>query len=270
MADEFVRRATGFLERHQTTGRGRPFFLYFATHDIHVPRVPHPRFVGQTSMGPRGDAIAQFDATVGALLGTVDRLGYTTNTLVILTSDNGPVVDDGYRDDAVAKLGNHGPAGLWRGGKYSAFEGGTRVPFLVRWPGTVKPGTTNNALFAQIDLFASLAALTGQVLGKGDAPDSRAMWATLLGRSGDSRPSLVEQAGALSLREGPWKYIEPGKGARYVFQTDTETGQEPDGQLFDLATDPSERTNVIQMEPQKAQAMREHLDAVRAAGRNRP
>ena len=138
MADTFTRKAVEFIERH----KARPFFLYFATHDIHVPRVPHPRFAGKSGMGPRGDAIVEFDWSVGEVLDALDENGLAENTLVILTSDNGPVVDDGYRDDAVEKLGGHKPAGPFRGGKYSIFEGGTRVPFIVRWPGRVKPGTS--------------------------------------------------------------------------------------------------------------------------------
>src|SRR5687767_12336453 len=138
MADAFTRKAVAFVEKH----REKPFFLFFATHDPHVPRVPHPRFVGKTSMGPRGDAIVQTDWCVGEILTALDRLKLANDTLVIFTSDNGPVVDDGYKDEAVAKLGSHKPAGPFRGGKYSHFEGGTRVPFIVRWPARVKPGSS--------------------------------------------------------------------------------------------------------------------------------
>lgn len=158
IADSITSRAVSFIETNQPAVTGKPFFLYFATNDIHVPRVPHPRFQGATGMGPRGDAIAEFDWSVGQILETLDRLGLTGNTLVILSSDNGPVVDDGYRDQAVERLGDHQPAGPFRGGKYSAFEGGTRVPFIVRWPGKVHPGTSE-ALVSQIDLFSTLAAL---------------------------------------------------------------------------------------------------------------
>ncbi len=128
MAEVFTGRAVRFIEEQ----KNKPFFLYFATHDIHVPRVPHPRFAGRTSMGPRGDALVQFDWSVGEILAALDRLKLTGNTIVILTSDNGPVIDDGYRDFAVEKLGAHKPAGVFRGGKYSLFEGGTRVPFILR------------------------------------------------------------------------------------------------------------------------------------------
>jgi arylsulfatase A-like enzyme len=206
IADVITERAVRFIEEN----REGPFFLYFSTHDIHVPRLPHRRFLGRSGMGPRGDAILEFDACVGEILNALDRLGLADQTLVILTSDNGPVVDDGYQDQAVELLGDHLPAGPLRGGKYSAFDGGTRVPFVVRWPGRVRPGESA-ALTSQIDLFASLAALVEQPVGPAAAPDSRDALATILGRSGEEREFVVEHAanGALSLIVGDWKYIEP-------------------------------------------------------------
>ncbi|MEO0332995.1 MAG: sulfatase-like hydrolase/transferase, partial [Bacteroidota bacterium] len=152
MADTITARAVNFIERYQN----EPFFLYFSTHDIHVPRVPHARFVGKSGMGPRGDAMLQLDWSVGEILNTLDSLQLTENTLVIFTSDNGPVVDDGYHDEAVEKLGGHKPAGPFRGGKYSAFEAGTRVPLLLRWPNRTEPGVSD-ALTSQIDFLASMA-----------------------------------------------------------------------------------------------------------------
>ncbi len=191
MADVMTGQATAFIERN----KDRPFFLYFATHDIHVPRVPNPRFAGQTGLGPRGDVIVQFDWAVGEVLKTLDRLGLADDTLVIVTSDNGPVVDDGYQDQAVEKLGGHTPADGLRGGKYSIYEGGTRIPFLVRWPGQIKPGTTSNALISQVDLLASLAALVGQELPDDAGPDSANVLPALLGTSSKGRDQLVEQGG---------------------------------------------------------------------------
>src|SRR5450759_3568629 len=159
IADVITGKAVKFIENN----KNKPFFLYFSTHDIHVPRVPNQRFVGKSGMGPRGDAILQFDWAVGEIMKTLDNLKLSGNTIVILTSDNGPVVDDGYKDQAVELLNGHKPAGPLRGGKYSAFDGGTRVAFIVRWPGKIKPGISN-ALFSQIDLMASFASLTGQSL----------------------------------------------------------------------------------------------------------
>ena len=206
MADDFTRRAVRFIEQQ----KARPFFLFFALHDPHVPRVPHPRFAGKTTMGPRGDVIVETDWSVGEILDTLDRLKLTDNTLVIFTSDNGPVVDDGYKDDAVARLGSHTPSGPFRGGKYSHFEGGTRVPFIVRWPGRVKPGTSD-ALISQVDFLRSFAAFVKKPLAAGDAPDSVDTMGALLGTTKVGRAELVEQAGGQALRVGQWKYIEASK-----------------------------------------------------------
>lgn len=265
MADVFAGKAVSFIDAH----KDKPFFLYFATHDPHVPRVPHPRFAGTTTLGPRGDAIAQADWCVGEILRALDRLNLTRNTLVIFTSDNGPVIDDGYKDDAVAKLGNHKPAGPYRGGKYSNFEAGTRVPFIVRWPGRITPGTSG-ALLSQVDLLASLAALTGRGLGPSDAPDSLDMMATLLGKSKAGRAELVEEAGALSLRQGPWKYIEPNNKQKINTNTNTELGNDSVPQLYDLAADPGEMQNLALRYPARAAAMAAALDGLRKAGRSRP
>ena len=121
--------------------------------------------------------------------------------MIIVTSDNGPVVDDGYKDMAAELLNGHTPAGPLRGGKYSLFDGGTRVVFIVRWTGKVVPGTTD-ALFSQIDLLSSLAALTGQKLGPNDGPDSFNQVEALLGNTGKGRDWLVEHSGRLSIIKG--------------------------------------------------------------------
>ena len=264
MADVFTARAVRFLEAN----RARPFFLFFATHDPHVPRMPHPRFAGATGLGPRGDAIAQLDACVGEILGALDRLALAEQTLVLFTSDNGPVVDDGYRDDAVARLGGHKPAGPFRGGKYSNFEGGTRVPFMLRWPARVKPGVSS-ALVSQVDLLASLAGLVGQALAPGDAPDSEDVMAALLGASRKGRDTLVEQAGGLSLRHGAWKYIEASDRPAWSRETNTELGNAPAPQLFDLERDPGETRNLAAAEPDRVRRMRDELRRISAAAGDR-
>lgn len=220
-------------------------------------------------MGPRGDAIASFDWSVGEIVTALDRLGIAKDTMLIITSDNGPVVDDGYQDQAVEKLGSHKPAGPLRGGKYSSFEGGTRVPFIVRWPGKIKAGDSD-ALVCQIDFFASLAALTGQTLGEEDAPDSIDVLPALLGTSDQGRQELVEQARVLSLREGLWKYVEPTKGPKIAVHTNTELGGDVNGQLFDLASDLGERNDLIKEYPDRAKQMKNRLEEIRKAGRTRP
>ncbi len=241
IADIITAKAVKFIVEN----KNNPFFLYFSTHDIHVPRTPNQRFVGKSGMGPRGDAILEFDWSVGEIMKAVDRLGLAPNTLIIITSDNGPVVDDGYKDQAVELLGSHKPAGPLRGGKYSAFDGGTRVVFVVSWKGKIKVGTSD-ALFSQIDLLASFAALTGQVLPEGAGSDSFNSMDVLLGKSNTGREWLVEHAsnGRLSIIKGDWKFIEPGPGAKVQVNTNTETGNDTVPQLYNLKTDIGERNNL--------------------------
>lgn len=250
MADVFAGQAVSFIEAQQA----RPFFLYFALHDPHVPRLPHPRFAGTTGLGPRGDAIAEADWSVGRILDTLDRLHLTGRTLVLFTSDNGPVLDDGYQDEAVAKLGAHKPAGPFRGGKYSTFEAGTRVPLIVRWPARVKPGRSD-ALVAQIDFLASLAALAEQPVPPGAGPDSINTLPALLGRSKKGRTTLVEQGGTLALRQGRWKYIAPGNGPARNAATNIELGNSREPQLYDLEKDPGEARNLAGAQPARVRDM---------------
>jgi arylsulfatase A-like enzyme len=265
MADVLTARATDFIERHRD---GR-FFLYYATHDIHVPRVPHGRFAGKSGLGPRGDVILQLDWAVGRVLETLERLKLADRTLVLFTSDNGPVVDDGYRDEAVEKLGGHRPSGPLRGGKYSAFDGGTRVPMIVRWPGRVRPGVSG-ALVGQVDFLASFAALVGQSLAREDGPDSVDVLGALLGTSPTGREDLVEQAGALSLINRKWKLISPSDGPRMSVHTNTELGNDPQPQLYDLSVDLGETRNVAGEHPGVVQDLTARLTRIRQDGRSRP
>jgi arylsulfatase A-like enzyme len=246
MADEFVKKALAFIDQN----KAEPFFLYFSTHDIHVPRMPHERFVGATGMGPRGDTIVEFDWCVGELMKALDDHGIAENTLVILSSDNGPVIDDGYHDDSVEKLGEHKAAGPFRGGKYSLFEGGTRVPFIVRWKGRVTPGTSD-ALMCQVDFPASMAALIGQEFDVPTAPDSENHLAALLGESQEGRTLLVEHGKRVALRHGGWKLIPGGSGPAHNDRTNTELGNDPGHQLYNLSNDIGERTNVANQYPDK-------------------
>lgn len=264
MAADFARQGRKFIAEN----KARPFFLYFATHDIHVPRLPNKRFSGATPMGPRGDAIAQLDWTAGEILNELDRQGLTRNTIVMFSSDNGPVIDDGYKDDAVEKLGSHRAAGPWRGGKYSNFEAGTRVPFLLRWPGRVKPGVSD-ALVSQVDLLHSFAALTGQKLTETAGPDSLNMLPALLGESNRGRDHLVEQSRALALRQGKWKYIEPNPGPAIQQNTNTELGTGAGPQLYDVSVDPGEKNNVAGAHADRVKEMAATLARIRESDRTR-
>jgi arylsulfatase A-like enzyme len=211
----------------------------------------------------------QLDWCTGEILRTLERLNLADDTIVIFTSDNGPVVDDGYKDEAVEKLDGHTPAGPLRGGKYSAFDAGTRVPFIVRWPGKVKPGQSE-ALLCQIDLLASLAAFTGQELSRDAGPDSFNVLDALLGRSQTGRDHLVEHAGTLSLIQGRWKYIEPGRGPKVNRNVNIELGNDPRPQLYDLSNDLGERHNRAEAQPERVKAMAVLLKRIRDDGRSRP
>jgi arylsulfatase A-like enzyme len=263
MADVITSKAVGFIDKN----RDRPFFLYFATHDIHVPRVPHPRFHGKTTMGPRGDAIVEFDWSVGQILKALDDAKLSDNTLLILTSDNGPVLNDGYKDDAVEKIGKHKPAGPLRGGKGGAFEGGTRVPFIVRWPNRVPAGGESDALVCQIDFLRSLAALSGRPLPNRAGPDSVNVLPALLGESKTGRDSLVEQGRAIAVREGVWKLIVPAEGPRRDSSTKSETGASRQPQLYNLADDLSESKNLARKHPEKVAELSKLLAEIRQSGR---
>jgi arylsulfatase A-like enzyme len=261
IAEVITSKAVKFIEGNKE----KPFFLYFATHDIHVPRVPNQKFAGKSGMGPRGDAILEFDWSVGEIVKIIDKLKLTHKTIIIVTSDNGPVVDDGYKDQAVELLGGHKPAGPLRGGKYSAFDGGTRVIFIVSWKGKVKSGTSD-ALFSHIDLMASFAILTGQTLSTGDGPDSQDHLTTLLGKSKTDRNWIAEHSsnGRLSLIKGDWKYIEPGPGAKINENTNTETGNDLLTQLYNLKIDLGERNNVAAVNPYTVKDLSDLLQSIKA------
>jgi arylsulfatase A-like enzyme len=264
MADAITEKALKFIENNAKS----PFFLFFSTHDIHVPRVPHARFAGSTSLGPRGDVIQELDWCVGQILATLDRLKLAENTLVLFSSDNGPVLDDGYADDAVEKLGSHKPSGPFRGGKYSIYEGGTRVPVLARWPARIKPGVSP-ALVSQLDLVATFAELTGQKMPADAAPDSINILPALLGESQQGRESFVEHANGLAIRRGHWKYIAApadGKKGAKVDKAKTPGA----AALFDLATDVGETKNVLDENPAIGREMAALLQTIRDTGRSRP
>jgi arylsulfatase A-like enzyme len=260
MADTLASRAVSFIDRNAK----RPFLLYFATHDIHVPRLPNGRFSDSSVMGARGNAIAELDWCVGEIVGALEKRNLLKNTLIVFSSDNGGVVDDGYQDGAVEKLGSHRPNGPLRGGKYSNFEGGTRIPFVTDWPARVKPGVSG-ALVSQVDLLRSFAALAGSDLPPGAGPDSQNVLSALLGESSKGRGLLVEEAGSLALRDGNWKYIAPGNGGKYNEFTGTELGNDRGPQLYNLSDDIGETKSVAGTEPERVRQMAEMLGKIQRA-----
>jgi arylsulfatase A-like enzyme len=260
LADAWVDKSVKWIEKN----KDNPFFLFFSSHDIHVPRMPHERFQGKTELGFRGDAIAELDWCVGELIKTLDRLKLTDNTLVVFCSDNGPVLNDGYKDGAKEKLGSHKPNGPYRGGKYSILEGGTRTPFITCWPGKIKPGVSDN-MVCTIDLAASLAAFTGQELADDACVDSFNVMPALLGKAdAKGRDHLIQQPNSgkkLGFRVGDWKLLEGGSA---------NAGASRRYELYNLAADPGEKKNLAKQEPKRVKAMAAQLEALKKAGRSRP
>ncbi len=243
LADVFTDKTKEYINKH----KDEPFFLYFALHQPHVPRTPNSRFVGSSGMGPRGDAIIEADWCVGEVTKELKRLGLDENTIIVFSSDNGPVVDDGYHDDAVELLGDHTPAGELRGGKYSLFDAGTRVPFLVSWPGTIEPGVSD-ALVCQMDLLRSFASLTGQTIDSG-ADDSQDLLDAFLGKTEKGRDELIlEATGNTCLRTKDWYFIPPYEGPSFLKQTSIESGRAPDNQLYRVDSDIGQVTNLAEQE----------------------
>ena len=271
LADEWVKRSVAWIEAN----RDQPFFLFFSSHDLHVPRMPHERFQGKTSLGFRGDSIVQLDWCVGELLETLDRLELAEKTLVVFCSDNGPVLDDGYVDGAIEKIGQHRAAGQFAGGKYSVYEGGTRTPFITRWRGKIQPSVSDE-LVCTIDLAGSLASLVGVPLDQDDCLDSMNVMDALLGKPGaEGRTHLVQQdngrAGNYGLRVGNWKLQRhDSKRARnVVVERELANTQVSQYQLFDLENDPAEKKNVIEEHPEIGAKLKQQLASIIDSGRSR-
>lgn len=261
MADTFLVRAQQYIKDH----KDQPFFLLYTLQQPHVPRTPHERFVGASGLGPRGDVIVEADWCIGELLQTLEEEGLMENTLVILSSDNGPVLNDGYVDDAVEKNGDHTPAGPLRGGKYSLFEAGTRVPFITYWKGKIEPGVSD-AVVSQIDLLSSLAQLVGSDLR---GPDSQELLDVFLGRSVEGREELVLEATTrTAFRSGNWVMIPPYNGPAVSQQVNIELGNSREYALYNLAEDLGQQNNLADSNPDQLQQMIDAYEAIR--GLNAP
>lgn len=269
LSDKWVEKSIKWIEEDGD----QPFFLFFSSHDLHVPRMVHERFQGATKLGPRGDAIVELDWCVGQLLDALDRLKLAENTLVVFCSDNGPVLDDGYKDDAIEKIGKHQAAGPYQGGKYNVFEGGTRTPFITRWTGHISPGVSDE-IVCTIDLAASCAALAGVDLPSDACLDSMNVSAALLGKdNAKGRDHLIQQdngrGGNYGFRVGDWKLV------RHDSKKTRNTGLRLQGrpvnrfELYNLAEDPSESRNVMKEHPAVAEKMKQRLAELIENGKSR-
>ncbi len=286
LGDTFADKACAFIARHKE----KPFFLYYASHENHVPRAHHPRYAGRTPLGPRGDAVVAFDDQVGRILAELDKHGLAEDTLVVFTSDNGPVLDDGYRDDAVRlnRLAGHSPAGPFRGGKYGILEGGTRVGFIARWPGHAPAGQVSAALVSQVDLPAVFTRVAGGNPTEFLRLDACDITAALSGGPGRRTLLAGTQDNLVSIRDERWKFI-PGSGAAAAGQKPAArpTGPLADllgadadierdlrerrgPRLFDLLADPGELRNLAGANPEKVAELKAALAAERAKGVGQP
>ena len=263
IADSITAHALRFMDENKDA----PFFMYLCANDIHVPRMPHERFRGKSPMGLRGEAILSLDEMVGAVTEKLDELGIRENTLLIITSDNGPVLDDGYDDRSEELVGDHKPGGPFRGGKYSAFEAGSVVPFIVSWPGHVKKGESK-ALVSQVDALRTLASIAGIELPAYAGPNSLDMKTTWLGKSKKSRPYAVKMAAnhALVLRADKWKYIEPSQGAPMItWGPKIETGYLSSAQLYRIGKSSNEQENEASAHPELVQKYQSIIDKLRSS-----
>lgn len=269
LADAWVDKSVAWIEEN----KDEPFFLFFASHDLHVPRMPHERFQGTSELGLRGDAIVQLDWCVGELIKTVERLQLGNNTLVVFCSDNGPVLDDGYADEAVEENGSHKPAGPYSGGKYSVYEGGTRTPFITWWPGKIKPAVSDE-IVSTVDLPASMAAMAGVELPADACLDSFDVLGALLGES-KGRDHIVQQdngrGGNYGLRVGDWKLQrhDSGKTRNLVVTNKLANSDVAQYRLYHLATDPAERNNLSAVHPEIFETLKAQLETIIENGRSR-
>ncbi|MFV0449329.1 MAG: sulfatase family protein [Vibrio sp.] len=266
MGERFAEKAIEFIEQNQHT----PFFLYYALHQPHVPRIPNPRFRNTTPYGVRGDAIVEMDWCIGEVLNKLEALGLKGRTLVIFSSDNGPVLNDGYKDQAIELNGDHKMAGPLRGGKYSLFEGGTRVPFIARWPNVITE-KESNALINQVDLYHSLALLIGHRLSKNEAPDSEEQLGTLVGLHPYGRKNMILEGMQYKkvFRDRRYVYIPPHDDDFICQYTGNEKGNLSTPQLYDLLDDIGQLNNLAEAMPEKVKEMQNLLDQLISRGETR-
>lgn len=253
LSERFLSEAENFIRESGDT----PFFLYYGLHQPHVPRVPNPKYVGKSGLGPRGDVIAEMDDTIGQLTAFLEKENLLENTILIFTSDNGPVLDDGYVDDAERRnrMCRHRPAGPLRGGKYSKFEGGARIPLLISWKSHTK-AAVSHALVSQVDFAASFAKMLEVDLGSW-APDSQEMLSAFLGESSQGRSEIFAESlqKGYFLRQGKWTYIQPSDENPYEYFTNTELGNSRDPQLYNMEYDLGQRENVADIHPELVEKM---------------
>jgi len=273
----FLEKSLNFLDRHHKEKPDKPFFLFHSLQAVHLPSFPGKDFQGKTKAGPHGDFIFEFDYVVGQLMKKLKALGIDENTLVIVTSDNGPEVD------TVINMRNkyqHDGARPWRGVKRDNWEGGHRVPMVVRWPGKVKAGSITDQTVCLTDIMATCAAIVDAKLPNNAAEDSYNILPILLGKTKEPvRDYTLHQtiSLALAIRKGDWKYLDhKGSGGnrydRGKLKAMDLPNKAPDapGQLYNLATDPGETDNLYFKKPEVVKELKGKLEQFKSSGRSAP
>lgn len=259
IADTLTRESIQFIERN----KDNKFFLYFAPHNVHAPAIPGPRFKGRSGLGDRADMLLEFDSALGEILSSLDKLGISDNTLLIYSSDNGAYVSDEQ---------GHRPTGAFRGLKSTLWEGGSRVPFIVRWPARITPGESSD-LVSTLDVPATLCAAAGLTPPPDALPDSFNLLPALLGqKDAPKRDFLVLQSGTgkLAVRSGSWKYI-PDLDNVEGWKAKAKPAGAPDRPgLYDLSSDPGEKQNLYGKKPAEARRIAAQLADAMASPRTRP
>ena len=277
----FLEKSRAFLRNHVRQNPKQPFFLFHSMQAVHLPSFAARRFQGKTDAGPHGDFIHEMDWIVGELMQTLEELQVADNTLVIFASDNGPEVPTVI---AMRRDHQHDGARPWRGVKRDAWEGGHRTPLIMRWPGKIKQGSETNQITSLTDLMATCARLAKIALPAEAAEDSFDMSPVLLGTQGDKpvRPYLLQQTWTLqlSIRRGDWKYLDHqgsggnnySRGGEWGMKQFALPEKDPDapGQLYQLAADPGETTNLYSQHPQLVAELKKLLEDSKQAGRSRP
>ena len=275
----FYEKTKAFIVDHRKTTPDEPFFAVLSTQIAHAPVLPATEFNGATKGGPRGDFVWELDVIVGRVLDLVKELGIDDNTLVMFNADNGA---ETLHYDWMKRDHEHDASGGWRGAKRDAWEGGHRVPFIARWPKRIPAGQVTKQMTNTTDIFATLASVVGYKLKDDDAVDSFDMLPVMLGTQDESdsiRPHLLTQSfrGEFQIRQGDWKYLDhTGSGGNsyekgvmkpYALQ---ETAPKATGQLYNLSSDPGEKTNLFFTEKAKRKELQELLKQLKTSGRSAP
>jgi arylsulfatase A len=266
-----ARKAAEYIHQQAAVNDGKPFFLYLALTSPHTPIVPTKAWQGKSGLNAYGDFVMETDWAVGEVLEALADTGVADDTLVIFTSDNGCSPQAGVAE--LERLG-HFPSAEFRGYKSDIWEGGHRIPFIVRWPGKVKAGSQNRALVCLTDLMATAADLTGAALPGAAGVDSFSLLPELLGTGKTARGALVNHSinGRFAMRQGPWKLeFCPGSGG-WGKPVDAEAAREhlPAVQLYNLDQDVGERTNLEAAQSREVQRLTQELEKVVAQGRSTP